>query len=317
MIAFVLAGGFATRLWPLTSNRAKPLLPLAGKPILDHLIEKIPPDISITVSTNAAFEQGFKEWQKTHSHRPVEVIIEKTASDDEKLGALGALAQWINDEKINDDLLVLTGDNYLGFSVTDFINKSEKDTALIAAYDIQDIHLASSFGTVITAADGKKVINFEEKPVNPRSTLINTGCCILPDSVLPVLLEYAKIKPDDLGGIFEEILNRRLPLSCYRFSGLWFDIGSFDAYLEATRAVAGNKVLKGKNAVCENCTTFGSVVLGNNCRVTNSQLKNVVLFDNCNIDDCTLENCIIDGNCDLKGLDLEKKMLQAGTTLYL
>jgi GTP:adenosylcobinamide-phosphate guanylyltransferase len=77
MHAFILAGGFATRLWPLTEKRAKPLLPLAGKPLLTHLLEKIPRDIPVTVSTNAAFANGFSEWQKMID-RPTDLIIEGT-----------------------------------------------------------------------------------------------------------------------------------------------------------------------------------------------------------------------------------------------
>ena len=83
MQCFILAGGFATRLWPLTEKQAKPLLPIAGKPILTHLIEKIPDDLPITVSTNAAFQGGFKEW-----------FVDKTAK------ALTELVGLMNDQKM-------------------------------------------------------------------------------------------------------------------------------------------------------------------------------------------------------------------------
>ena len=83
MRAFILAGGFATRLWPLTEKRAKPLLPLRGKPILTHLVEKIPADLPVTVSTNAAFEDAFEEWRRDLGRSETEIVVEGTKHDDE------------------------------------------------------------------------------------------------------------------------------------------------------------------------------------------------------------------------------------------
>ena len=148
MHSFILAGGFATRLWPLTEKRAKPLLPLAGKPILTHIVEKIPQNIPITVSTNAVFQDGFEKW-KEGIGREVEILIEDTNHDDHKLGALGAVAKWVTDAKIEEDVLLLTGDNYIGFELTDFIEAYNKDTPLLAAHDIKDKEQAKSFGTVV------------------------------------------------------------------------------------------------------------------------------------------------------------------------
>ena len=134
MRAFILAGGFATRLWPLTEKRAKPLLPLAGKPLLTHLVEKIPEGIGITVSTNSVFSDDFEAWKEDTrpAYRPgrhktqdtrIEILIEDTGHEDEKLGALGAVAKWITEEKIDDDVLLIAGDNYVGFSIEAFIDK--------------------------------------------------------------------------------------------------------------------------------------------------------------------------------------------------
>ena len=112
MRAFILAGGFATRLWPLTEKRAKPLLPIAGKELLTYIVEGIPADIPVTVSTNASFADGFKKWMDAITRPGLELIVEGTQRDDHKLGALGSIAEWIRAEKIDDDLLILTGDNY-------------------------------------------------------------------------------------------------------------------------------------------------------------------------------------------------------------
>ncbi|MBI2117518.1 NTP transferase domain-containing protein, partial [Candidatus Peregrinibacteria bacterium] len=181
MHAFILAGGFATRLWPLTEKRAKPLLPLAGKPLLTHIVEKIPQGMPITVSTNAAFAAGFAAWKETHQ-RPITIVVEQTTNDADKLGALGAVTQWIHRERIAEDILLLTGDNYFGFSLKAFLDTYHTGVALIAAYDIDDAEKAKMFGIVTVKRDNGNppstnniVTTFEEKPKHPLSTLVSTG----------------------------------------------------------------------------------------------------------------------------------------------
>ena len=315
MRCFILAGGFATRLWPLTEKRAKPLLPLAGRPIVSHPLDHIPKDIPITVSTNAAFEDGFHAWKDAEGHEHVEVLIEQTKHDDQKLGALGALAQWITDHKIDDDILVLTGDNYFGFRIEDFLEAHTPNTPMLAAFDINDTEAAKGFGTVILKEDGNEIHAFEEKPKEPKTTLVSTGCSILPKKTLPVLLEYAERNPDNVGGIFEELLEKGHSVHCYTFNDPWFDIGSFGAYLEATKELVGNQQLLADGANCDECDCHGSVVIGAHSNVRNSRLENVVIFDHCDIEDCELSDCIIDNHSKLKGIDLHGKMLREKTTL--
>ena len=314
MHAFILAGGFATRLWPLTAHRAKPLLPLAGKPILTHIVEGIPDGVPVTVSTNAAFEDSFGERKRGMRREGLELIIERTRSDDEKLGALGAVHQWLVESGVSEDLLLLTGDNYFGFPMRDFLGDARPEIPLVAAYDVGDRRKASAFGTIVRAGDGS-VEAFEEKPADPRSSLVSTGCSLLPASALPVLREYAAVHPDNVGGIFEELLRRGKRVDCFVFREPWFDIGSFGAYLDATRALVGDAALVAPGATMARTEREGSAVLGPGCRVEDSRLQDVVLFGDCVIEDCVLENCVIDEGCRLRGVDLAGKMLRAGTVL--
>lgn len=315
MHAFILAGGFATRLWPLTEKRAKPLLPLAGKPILTHLVETIPEDIPITVSTNAAFKDGFEEWAG-HLTRPnVGILIEETKSDDEKLGALGATAQWIRNKQIEEDVLLLTGDNYIGFSIKKFLDAASPNVPLLAAHDIGDKEKAKAFGTVLLDEDRKTVKGFEEKPKEPKSTLISTGCSLLPQNTLGILSAFAQEHPDNVGGIFEEFLRQGIPVECFTFTEPWFDIGSFEAYLAATQELIGETILMGHNAVCKESVCEGSVVIGDGSHVHGSTLENVVLFEGCHVENCVLRDCILDNACNLKDIDLSGKMLREGTEL--
>jgi glucose-1-phosphate thymidylyltransferase len=313
MQAFILAGGFATRLWPLTEKRAKPLLPLAGKPLLTHLVENIPEGIEITVSTNATFAEDFAKWKNKQAAKDrITILIEDAGHEDEKLGALGAVAQWIRDERIEDDVLLLAGDNYIGFSIADLIAQY-KGNPLLAAHDIKEKEKAKLFGTVI--CEDTRVTAFEEKPEEPKSTLISTGCYVLSKETLPVLIAYAKDHPDNIGSIFTHFLDQNIDVDCASFSEPWFDIGSFDAYLEATQALVGENFLLGESSAQEGSTLEGSVVLGKSSQVKQSSLKNVVLFEGCNIEDCVLENCIVDNSCNLRGVDLTGKMLREGTQL--
>lgn len=314
MHAFILAGGFATRLWPLTERRAKPLLPLAGIPMISHLIEKIPKHIPITVSTNEAFGEDFEQWKQSQARTDISILVEQTTHDDQKLGALGATAQWITNEKIDDDVLLLTGDNYCGFSINDFLTHATPGQALLAAHDIGDLEVAKQFGTVLLDDHGA-IKGFEEKPKEPKTTLVSTGCSLLPSEILPILLEYAAEHPDNVGGIFEELLQRNLSIGCYTFSEPWFDVGSFDAYLEATKTLVGKNQLIDESSTVNNTNFDESVVIGKNCQIHDSNLQNVVIFDDCVISDCILENCVIDDECTLEGVDLTGKMLRKRTGL--
>ncbi|MDD5103876.1 MAG: NDP-sugar synthase [Candidatus Peribacteraceae bacterium] len=315
MHAFILAGGFATRLWPLTEKRAKPLLPLAGKPLIDHLLEQLPADLPVTVSINAAFQESFARWKAQSKHAHVEILVEQSYRDTEKLGALGAVAQWITRQHITDDVLLLTGDNYFGFSIQSFLQQYTSGTPLVAAFDIKDPLQAQGFGTIVPAADGRHVAAFEEKPAHPASSLVSTGLSMLPAAHLPVVEEYARQKPDNVGGIFEEFLRRGIPVEFRAYAEPWFDIGSFEAYLEATRVLVGDRVLSGHGAVCSETKTEGSVVLGNRSVVRNATLRNVILFEHCTVEDCVLTDCILDDHCTLFGVDLSRQMLREGTAL--
>jgi glucose-1-phosphate thymidylyltransferase len=316
MQVFILAGGFATRLWPLTEKRAKPLLPLAGQPLINHLIEKIPADLPITISTNAAFAEVFEKWEDTMNRPHLHLLIEASKKDEQKIGALGAVAEWVTQENINDDLLLLTGDNYLGFSITHFLSTYRHGIPLLAAFDIKDKAKASLFGTVLLdPKEPSQIIGFEEKPKEPKTTLVSTGCSIIPKDILPVLTEFASQHPDNVGGIFEELLRRRIPVQCFVFNEHWLDIGSFSSYLDAHRLIVGSETLLHEGATLEKSECTGSVSIAEGSRIEGSKLHDCIVFEECVIKDCVLKNCIIDAHCTLQGIDLDNKMLREGTVL--
>ncbi len=321
MQTFILAGGFATRLWPLTERRAKPLLPIAGKPILSYAVEAVPAELRITVSTNAAFAEDFHTWKETLQRKNITISIEDAGHEDQKLGALGAIARWVREEKIDDDILLLAGDNFAGSDLSAFLTLF-RGNPLIAGHDIGDTDAAKAFGTIITKKDPESLLqavtSFEEKPMHPKSTVVSTGWWVLPRSVLPVLVEHAQKHPDNVGGVFEEFLKRNISVDCFVFSELWKDIGSFDAYMSLHQSLIGENVVKHPTALCSDDTMLkGAIDLGPETRIQQSTLTDCIIFGKSTIKDCVLTRCIIDEGCSLSNVDLTDKMLRAGTVLHL
>lgn len=315
MQALILAGGFATRLWPLTEKRAKPLLLLNGKPLISHIVEKIPPEIKITISTNQVFQADFEKWKKDFAGREIEIFIEDSENDDAKKGALGATAFFIQTKKIQEDLILIAGDNYFDFSFQDFLNKFQKNP-LIAVFDIKLLEVAKRFG-VVNLSDLQTVASFEEKPHQPKSTLVSTGLYIFPQTNLEDIIVYAQKKNDDLGGIFEYFLNtKKQQVDAFSFDQGWYDIGSFRAYIDAHQVLQKeNKILQKSAQIDETSILEGAVYLGENVQIFNSFLKDAIVLDNTKIQDCVIRETIVDENCELYNIDLTQKMIRADSKI--
>lgn len=314
MKCIILAGGFATRLWPLTENKAKPLLHLKDKPLISHIVERVPAYIPIVVSTNSIFEESFKQWARGFSHRDIKIFVEDSASDEFKRGALGATAHAIETLKIEEDLMLLAGDNYFGFKVDDFLDHFQGNP-LLAAYDIQDKQAARRFGVVIEQ-DGK-ALEFQEKPEDPKSTLVSTGCFVFPEKNLKDIVHYAKLKKDDLGGIFEYLLSEKgQEVDVFTFTEPWVDIGSFKAYLAGNQMLMGAQVIEKDNVTKKGHNQLlGSVYLGENAEIQDSVLENVIVLKNIKIKNCVIRNCVIDEDTILTNIDLSHKMIRQGSRI--
>ncbi|GAI12819.1 unnamed protein product [marine sediment metagenome] len=225
MKCLILAGGFGTRLYPLTINRAKALLEYKGKPIISHIVDKIPKNIDIMVNTNKKFEADFHQWQRT-INRKVEILVEEVLSEDQKLGAVGSLNFWIKNKPIAKDLLVIAGDNYFEFALAQFIASYDGKHTLVAVYDIGDKGKASQFGVV--QLDGHRIAEFQEKPAEPQSSLVATACYIFPQRILPLLRQYCQRgKRDNLGSFIAYLIDKD-EVHAYPFTESWIDIGSLE-----------------------------------------------------------------------------------------
>lgn len=313
MKALILAGGFATRLWPLTVDKAKPLLPIAGKPILSHIVDNIPADVPIIVSTNAAFAEDFHAWRKTHADRDVTVFIEDAQSDKGKVGALGAIRLVIETFSIDDDLLVVAGDNYFSFAISDFLAAST-GAPMLAVYDVKELEEARKYGVVVT--DGRSIVDFQEKPQNPRSTLASTGCYLYPKQYLSHLVSAAGEMPDVLGGPFVYFLENGIDASVFAFDDYWNDIGSFQAYVDA-HVSAGNAAVPAHLMDPLLGNTFEGVnYIDPDCTIKSSHIKNSIILSGSIVNNCNIESCIIDKDCEFHGLELKDELVQQRTVLF-
>ena len=309
--ALILAGGFATRLWPLTEKRAKPLLPLAGKTLISHIIATIPVRIPIIISTNQQFKESFESLKNAHSDRKIDIFIEDSHSDQTKKGALAATALVIEEFKLDHPLLLIAGDNYFGFDMQHFLSAYRGKT-LLASFDTKSLQQAKQFG-VVEVKNGR-LIGFVEKPSDPRSTLISTGCYLFSPADLPSIQAYAHIANDNLGGIFEFLLEKAQEIEVYSFEEDWVDIGSFASYLDAHRLLMPENQISGDSRL-ENTDIGRAVQVGKGCSIKNSSLNEVIIMENCEITDANLRGCIIDENCQISGVDLNHKMIRAGSII--
>ncbi|MEF8778907.1 MAG: nucleotidyltransferase family protein, partial [Natronomonas sp.] len=186
MKAVVLAGGYATRLWPVTKHRPKMLLPIGETTVIDRIFRALEEDNRIEtvyVSTNERFAAEFQDHLDASEFEKPVLSVEETEAEDEKFGVVGALGQLIDREGIDDDLLVVAGDNLIGFDLSDFLDYFEsKGAATLAAYDVGDRQKAKSYGLV--ELDGDRVVDFQEKPEEPKSTLVSIACYGFPKESL-------------------------------------------------------------------------------------------------------------------------------------
>jgi glucose-1-phosphate thymidylyltransferase len=234
MRAIVLAAGYATRLRPLTDSIAKQLLPVGGRPMMDWVCDKLDEVTDdIHVVTNSRFAPDFGRWASGRSG--VTVHDDGTTSNDDRLGAIGDIAFVLERAGGDDDLLVIAGDNLFDFSLADYAAfwREKGVASAVAVYDCGDLELARQYGVVEMGEDGR-VVGFEEKPSEPRTTLAATAAYLYHREHVPLVARYlAEGNPPDQPGRLIAWLWPRMPVYGYAFVGEWFDIGNPEQLLEA------------------------------------------------------------------------------------
>ena len=243
MKCVILAAGYATRLYPLTENFPKPLLEVAGKPILDWLIDDMASTGMVEeyiVISNHKFAHIFEEWAAKKSDATIRVIDDGTTSNETRLGAVKDIQFAIEQLQLDDDLLVMAGDNLLDFSLGEFMRygKEKNATCVMRYYEASEARLHKTGVIEIDANDG--ILSFEEKPAQPKS-----HWCV------PAFYYYTRedsrlIKKGiesgcgtDAPGSFIAWLSGQTKVYAWEMPGRRYDIGNLESYEEVKQNYKG------------------------------------------------------------------------------
>ncbi|MGB9963807.1 sugar phosphate nucleotidyltransferase [Halobacterium sp. CBA1126] len=318
MKAVVLAGGYATRLWPITKHRPKMFLPVGDSTVIDEIFADLEADDRVDevfVSTNERFAEDFREYLADSEFEKPTLTVEDTSEEDEKFGVVGALAQLVDREDVDDDLVVVAGDNLISFDVAEFVDFFEaKETPVLAAYDVGSLERAKSYGLV--DLDGDEVVDFQEKPEHPKSTLVSIACYAFPRETLPDLDTYlAEGENPDEPGWFIQWLQARRSVHAFTFEGAWFDIGTPESYLDAVRWKLDGDNLVSDDATVENTTIGENVHVMGDAELRNSSVDNSVIFPDATLRDCDVRDSIIDEKTHLENIDFAGALIGAHTKI--
>ncbi|MDD2579668.1 MAG: nucleotidyltransferase family protein [Eubacteriales bacterium] len=241
MKALILAAGYATRLYPLTKDKAKALLPVAGRPIIDYIMDQIltlDAVSEIHVVSNHRFINQFEGWAgRFRSDMPKQSNVQLVIHDDgstseaDRLGAIGDIQFCIEAAGIDDDLLVIAGDNLFTYALSDAWREFEHDGAdMILARRMPDADDLSRYAIAEIDPRGY-VISLEEKPDRPKTDIAVFATYFYRRDTLPLIREYLDAGlPPDAPGHFPAWLYQRKPVRVYLFDGICIDIGTRESY---------------------------------------------------------------------------------------
>lgn len=238
MKCILLAAGYATRLYPLTKDKPKALLTLGNKTILDRIMDKLEEIKRIDdvyIVTNHVFANIFEEWAKGYSgSKKIKVLDDGTTNNDNRLGAIGDMNFVIENENIDDELFVLASDVIFDFSLKGIFETYDKFGAdTISAHYIEDIETLRSMGVLMLSEDDK-VIDFEEKPKEPKSHYGVPPFYVYRKETIKLIKRYLKEgNNSDAPGYFIPWLIKNTDVYAYKFEERIIDIGIPSAYYAA------------------------------------------------------------------------------------
>jgi len=240
MKAIILAAGYATRLRPLTERTAKPLLPVAGRPMIDTICDKIAelPDVDqVHVVTNHRFAGAFVDWaNQRQGAAPVVVHDDGTTCNDDRLGAIGDIQFTIDRAGLaGDDLLVIAGDNLFDFSLADLAAfwRGKGDGSAVALYRCPDPALVRQY-SIVELDEHERITSFIEKPTHPTTDLCAIAIYLYRREHAALIRRYLdEGNSKDQPGNLVAWLHSRVPVYGYQFAGDWLDIGDLGQLAEA------------------------------------------------------------------------------------
>ena len=235
----ILAAGYATRMGALSERRAKPLLEVGGRPMMDWVVERfsgIDGCGRIVVVSNSRFIDDFREWGRRQRAPDLALIENGSLRPADKLGAIGDMHFGIEAGRLWDrDLVVVGGDNLFELPPRGFVEFSRDKPAVIGTYDVGSTEEVKRFASIGSDADGR-ITAFEEKPLSPAGTVAGIALYALRRDVLPLVAEYLdEGNSRDQAGHLIAWLRHRVPTFACPISGQWFDVGSAESLAEADR----------------------------------------------------------------------------------
>lgn len=234
MKCILLCAGYATRLFPLTENFPKALLKVGQRALLDYILDEVNSieDVdSIFLVTNAKYTPHFEKWaDEKNNIKPITVINDGTYTNDDRLGAIGDIAYTIEKGNINDDLLIIAGDNLFTFKLKDFVEfQKGKNAPCVCVREETDMNLLRRVG-VAEVDNDMKILSFEEKPAEPKSNFAVYAEYLYPKNIIPIFKEYLdEGHSNDAPGNFVAYLHKKINTYAYAFEGDCHDVGTHDS----------------------------------------------------------------------------------------
>lgn len=240
MKAIILAAGYATRLYPLTCDRPKALLPVAGKPIINYImdeLETIDRIDTIYVVTNHKFADNFNLWASEYNcPKKLKVIDDGTTNEDNRRGAIGDIQFVIEHENINEELMIIAGDNLFTFKLSkymDFYIKTGGDC--VCAKKVSDREALKELAVAVLDDDGR-ILSLVEKPEEPPSDIGVYAAYIYTQGTVGLFNVYlSEGNKPDAPGYFVQWLYKRKTVFAYVMDGECYDVGTHKSYDEVNK----------------------------------------------------------------------------------
>lgn len=240
MKALILAAGYATRLYPLTLNKPKSLLPIGEKPLIEYIINEINTIKEIDhiyVVSNAKYYDVFSEWNEGfNSSTPISIANDGTIDNETRLGAIGDINFIIEKYNIDDELMIVAGDTFFDFKLLDYYNfYKEKSSDTVLIKKILDPEILKQVGVGILDKNNK-LLSIEEKSPTPKSNdAVIAFYFFLKDTVKLVKTYLDKGNKPDAPGYFIEWLVNIHTIYGFHVEGACHDIGTIESYNEVCK----------------------------------------------------------------------------------
>ena len=294
MEAIILAGGFGTRLRPLTFTRAKSLLPILNRPMISYLIEMMPPQVDTVIIAANYRKNQIEQYFKEHDCGK-KIII----NDEPKPLGTGGATKFA-EQHISGSFFVLNSDIICSLDLTEMMAYHKKKHA-VTTISLWPVENVSEFGVVDITPKGN-VVGFVEKPKpeDAPSDLINAGAYLLEPKVLDYIDTGRLVSMEK--EIFPQIINDTGKFYGYRFEGFWIDVGRITSYLDVHQMLLKKEGID--QFIGENCVIQGDIKhssIGDDVIIGDANVQQSIVLDHSSIaNGVRLKHCVIGENCSIE-----------------